>query len=83
MPANHQTFLKLLITVVVFPALFLAFLQLWSLLFLLLDWIAPGRWAPVRTGLLITSIVVALFGAFTLCRRMWPEAKSPETLPKA
>jgi len=73
---QHHLLLKVVIATVVFPILSMAFWELWRPLLLLLSFTLPARahWVnTLGTAIMIVGAVVAVSGAFAICRRMWPK----------
>jgi hypothetical protein len=75
---QHALLVKVIIVLIVFPALVMAFSMLWKPVLLLVDLIGHhgARWAnPILFPLAILGWVVAIYGAFATCKRMWPRRR--------
>src|SRR5437867_8384458 len=78
--AGHHRLVKATIAGFVFPTLLVALMQPWKLVVLGLAWILPSDsvWAYwVGWCAVVAGWILAGWGAFSICRMIWPKAATP------
>ena len=68
--------IKMLIVLMVFPVLLVAFTQAWKLVLYPLAWLLPSGalWAAfIGWTVMVIGLVLAVGGAVWVCRLIWPK----------
>jgi hypothetical protein len=76
---RHSWLIKMVIVLIVFPALVVAFTQPWKLVLFGLAWLLPvdTTWAWwLGWGAAIAGVILGGYGALWICRLIWPKGPS-------
>jgi hypothetical protein len=72
--------IKILIVLVVFPVMLVAFTQAWKLVLYPVAWLLPSDalWAAlIGWSVMVIGLVLAIGGAVWVCRVIWPKDENP------